>query len=144
MKMCFITCRSLLGISWMWFFGAVFLAQFPSFAKDVLHGDERVASALLVVFSVGIGVGSLLCEMLSRRQVEIGLVPLGAIGMSVFSIDLYFASRGLAPGNGLSVAEFVSMSAHWRVIADLGLLSLFAGLSTPGSCSRAWRHWACA
>src|SRR6185503_21196298 len=87
--------RSLLGISWMWFFGAAFLAEFPSFAKEVLHGDEKVASLLLVVFSVGIGIGSLLCETLSRRQVEIGLVPLGAIGMSVFAIDLYFASRGL-------------------------------------------------
>ena len=65
--------RSLLGISWMWFFGAAFLAQFPSFAKDVLHGDEQVASLLLVVFSIGIGVGSLLCEVLSRRHVEIGL-----------------------------------------------------------------------
>ncbi len=58
--------RSLLGISWMWFFGAVFLSQFPSFAKEVLHGDEQVASLLLVVFSVGIGIGSLLCEVLSR------------------------------------------------------------------------------
>ena len=84
----------------MWFFGAVFLAQFPSFAKDVLHGDEQVASLLLVVFSVGIGIGSLLCEVLSRRHVEIGLVPLGAIGMSVFAIDLYFASRGLPPSAG--------------------------------------------
>jgi 1-acyl-sn-glycerol-3-phosphate acyltransferase len=120
--------RSLLGISWMWFFGAVFLAQFPSFAKDVLHGNEQVASALLVVFSVGIGVGSLLCEMLSRRQVEIGLVPLGAIGMSVFSIDLYFASRGLSPGSGLTLAQFFAEPAHWRVMADLALLSLFAGL----------------
>ena len=71
--------RSLLGISWMWFFGAAFLAQFPAFAKSVLHGDEQVASLLLVVFSVGIGTGSLLCEVLSRRHVEIGLVPLGAI-----------------------------------------------------------------
>ena len=86
----------------MWFFGAVFLSQFPAFAKDVLHGDEQVASLLLVVFSVGIGIGSLLCEMLSRRHVEIGLVPLGAIGMSVFAIDLYFASRGLPPSAALS------------------------------------------
>ena len=85
--------RSLLGISWMWFFGAVFLAEFPAFAKDVLHGDEHVASLLLVVFSVGIGAGSLLCEVLSRHHVEIGLVPLGAIGMSVFAVDLYFAAR---------------------------------------------------
>jgi 1-acyl-sn-glycerol-3-phosphate acyltransferase len=120
--------RSLLGISWMWFFGAAFLAQFPSFAKDVLHGDEQVASLLLVVFSVGIGVGSLLCEVLSRRHVEIGLVPLGAIGMSVFSIDLYFAARGLPPSAGYTLASFFAEHAHWRVMADLGLLSLFAGL----------------
>jgi 1-acyl-sn-glycerol-3-phosphate acyltransferase len=120
--------RSLLGISWMWFFGAVFLSQFPSFAKDVLHGNEQVASLLLVVFSVGIGIGSLLCEVLSRRHVEIGLVPLGAIGMSVFSIDLYFASRGLPPAAGLTLSQFIAQAAHWRVMADLALLSLFAGL----------------
>ncbi|KQV99584.1 MFS transporter [Rhizobacter sp. Root1221] len=120
--------RSLLGISWMWFFGAVFLSQFPSFAKEVLHGDEQVASLLLVVFSVGIGVGSLLCEVLSRRHVEIGLVPLGAIGMSLFAVDLYFASRGLPPAQSLGVAAFVAQPAHWRVMADLALLALFAGL----------------
>ena len=120
--------RSLLGISWMWFFGAAFLAQFPAFAKEVLHGDEQVASLLLVVFSVGIGIGSLLCEILSRRHVEIGLVPLGAIGMSVFSVDLYFATRGLPPSAGYALAEFVARPAHWRLMADLALLSLFAGL----------------
>ena len=120
--------RSLLGISWLWFFGAVFLSNFPAFAKEVLHGNEQVASLLLVVFSVGIGSGSLLCETLSRRHVEIGLVPLGAIGMSVFSIDLYFASRGLPPAATQTVTQFVAHAAHWRVMADLALLSLFAGL----------------
>ncbi len=120
--------RSLLGISWMWFFGAVFLSLFPAFAKDVLHGNEQVASLLLVVFSVGIGVGSLLCEVLSRRHVEIGLVPLGAIGMSVFSIDLYFAARALPPAEALGLARFLAQPAHWRVMADLALLALFAGL----------------
>jgi 1-acyl-sn-glycerol-3-phosphate acyltransferase len=121
--------RSLLGISWMWFFGAVFLSQFPSFAKEVLHGDEQVASLLLVVFSIGIGIGSLLCEMLSRRHVEIGLVPMGAIGMSIFAIDLYFASRGLPPSTvPLTVGQFMAQAAHWRVMADLLLLSLFAGI----------------
>ncbi len=120
--------RSLLGISWMWFFGAVFLSMFPAFARDVLHGNEQVASLLLVVFSIGIGTGALLCEVLSRRHVEIGLVPLGAIGMSVFSVDLYFAARGLPPSAGLTLSQFVSMPAHWRVMADLGLLSLFAGI----------------
>ncbi len=120
--------RSLLGISWMWFFGAVFLSQFPSFAREVLHGDEQVASLLLVVFSVGIGTGSLLCEVLSRRHVEIGLVPLGAIGMSVFAVDLYLASRSLPPADALGLAAFVAAPAHWRVMLDLGLLALFAGL----------------
>lgn len=120
--------RSLLGISWMWSFGSVFLSQFPAFAKEVLHGGAQVASLLLVVFSVGIGAGSLLCEVLSRRHVEIGLVPLGAIGMSVFALDLYFASRALPPATDLTLAAFVSQPAHWRVMADLGLLSLFAGI----------------
>ncbi len=120
--------RSLLGISWMWFFGAVFLSQFPSLAKNVLHGNEQVASLLLVVFSIGIGIGSLLCEVLSRRHVEIGLVPLGAIGMSVFSIDLYFASRGLPASEIMGLAAFMAQGAHWRVMMDLLLLSLFAGL----------------
>ena len=123
--------RSLLGISWMWFFGAVFLAQFPSFARDVLGGDEHVASLLLVVFSVGIAVGSLLCETFSHRHVEIGLVPIGAVGMTVFAFDLYLASRGLHRGAGaalLGVGEFIAQSAHWRVMADLALLAFSAGL----------------
>jgi 1-acyl-sn-glycerol-3-phosphate acyltransferase len=120
--------RSLLGISWMWFFGAVFLSNFPVFAKDVLHGNEHVASLLLVVFSIGIGIGSLLCEVLSKRHVEIGLVPAGAIGMSVFSIDLYFASRGLPNVPSQTLGVFIEQGANWRVMMDLGLLSLFAGL----------------
>ena len=126
--------RSLLGISWMWFFGAVFLSNFPAFAKEVLHGNEQVASLLLVVFSVGIGTGSLLCEKLSHRQVEIGLVPMGALGMTVFAVDLYFASRGLVPptaqvaGGVYTLSGFLAQPAHWRVMFDLLMLSLFAGL----------------
>ena len=120
--------RSLLGISWMWFFGAVFLSQFPSFAKEVLHGNEQVASLLLVVFSIGIGTGSLLCEVLSRRHVEIGLVPLGASVMRVVAIDLYFASSSLPPAEVMGLGAFVAQPQHWRVMADLALLSLFAGL----------------
>ncbi len=120
--------RSLLAISWMWFFGAVFLSQFPSFAKEVLHGDERVASLLLVLFSVGVGIGALMCEGLSRQKVEIGLVPLGAIGMSLFAGDLYFASRALPASELMGLQDFLAISAHWRVMADLVLLSLFTGL----------------
>jgi MFS family permease len=124
--------RSMLAISWMWFFGAVFLSQFPAFAKGVLHGDEQVASLLLVLFSLGIGAGALLCESLGRRggaQAQgVGLVPIGALGMSVFAIDLYFAVRGLPPSDLQGIATFVGMAAHWRVMADLVLMSLFTGL----------------
>ncbi|MFN3862471.1 MAG: MFS transporter, partial [Roseateles sp.] len=116
------------GISWMWFFGAVFLANFPAFAKEVLHGSPQVASLLLAVFSIGIGIGSLMCEMLSKRHVEIGLVPLGAAGMSVFAIDLYVASTGLPASEPYSVVAFLAQPAHWRVLIDLTLLALFAGL----------------
>ena len=84
--------RSILGISWFWLYGALFLSQFPDYAKDVLHGDETQVSVLLAIFSVGVGVGSLLCERLSGHKVEIGLVPFGSIGMTLFGVDLYFAS----------------------------------------------------
>ncbi len=120
---------SLLGISWLWFVGATFLASFFNFAKDVLSANPDVVTLLLAMFSLGIGFGSLLCEKLSRRRIEIGLVPLGSIGMSVFGIDLFFASHALptAP-HLLSVGEFVRMPAHWRVLADLFLLAMFGGL----------------
>lgn len=120
--------RTLLGISWMWFFGAVFLSQFPSYAKEVLHGDAQVASLLLVLFSVGIGTGSLLCEALSRGRVEIGLSPLGAIGMTLFAVDLYVASSHLPAVALMDIHSFVVQSEHWRIMADLLLLSLFTGI----------------
>ncbi|MBC7802484.1 MAG: MFS transporter, partial [Candidatus Parcubacteria bacterium] len=83
---------SLLGISWLWFFGSIFLTTFTGYAKETLGGDQNVVTLLLAVFSIGIGVGSLLCERLSGHTVEIGLVPFGSIGLSLFGIELYFAS----------------------------------------------------
>jgi 1-acyl-sn-glycerol-3-phosphate acyltransferase len=119
---------SLLGISWLWFVGATFLASFFNFAKDVLSADPDVVTVLLATFSIGIGIGSLLCERLSKRRIEVGLVPLGSVGMSVFAIDLFFASHALPPaGHLLSVGEFLSRLAHWRVLADLFLLAMFGG-----------------
>ncbi|POR46155.1 1-acyl-sn-glycerol-3-phosphate acyltransferase [Paraburkholderia eburnea] len=119
---------SLLGISWLWFVGATFLASFFNFAKDVLWADPDVVTLLLAMFSLGIGFGSLMCEKLSRRRIEIGLVPLGSIGMSVFGIDLFFASHALpAASHLLSVGEFVGTLVHWRVLADLFLLAMFGG-----------------
>ena len=119
---------SLLGISWLWFVGALFLTSFSSFAKDVIGGNESVVTLLLGTFSIGIAIGSLLCERLSGNKVEIGLVPFGSIGMSLFGIDLYFASRGLShSGASIGIMAFLANSAHWRVLADLFLLAMFAG-----------------
>ncbi|MBS1191143.1 MAG: putative phospholipid/glycerol acyltransferase [Rhodocyclaceae bacterium] len=119
---------SLLGISWFWFYGATVLAQFPNYAKEVLHGDESVFILLLTVFSFGIGVGSLLCEKLSGHKVEIGLVPFGAIGLTVFGADLYFYTPALpAPGGTQDFAAFLAQAANWRGLADIVLLGLFGG-----------------
>jgi 1-acyl-sn-glycerol-3-phosphate acyltransferase len=118
---------SLLGISWLWFFGSIFLTTFTGFAKETLGGDQGVVTLLLAVFSFGIGVGSLLCERLSGHKVEIGLVPFGSIGMTLFAVDLWFASRGMTPHGLDGIAAFLADHSHWRVMADLFLLAMFAG-----------------
>jgi len=120
--------RSMLGISWLWFYGAMLLNQFANLSKDVLGGDEHVATLLLAVFAVGVAVGSLLCERLSGKKVELGLVPFGSIGMSVFAVDLYFATRGLQPIGQSGIMAFLARPEHWRVLADLFLLSVAGGL----------------
>jgi len=118
---------SMLGISWFWFYGATFLTQFPNFAKDILGGDEHVVTFLLALFSVGIGVGSLLCERLSGHKVEIDLVPFGSIGLSVFAFDLWLATRNMHATGLAGIAEFVGQPGHLRVVADLVLIGLFGG-----------------
>ena len=118
---------SMLGISWFWFYGATFLAQFAGFSRDVLGGDEHVVTVLLALFSIGIGIGSLLCERLSGRRVELGLVPFGSIGLTVFAIDLWLASRNLGATGLAGLDVFFANPAHWRVAADLVLIGLFGG-----------------
>lgn len=120
---------AMIGISWLWFVGATLLASFFNFARDVLYAGPSVLTLLLTMFSVGVGLGALLCERLSRGRVELGLVPAGALGMTVFLADLYFASRdGTNPGHLRGLAEFLSAPGHWRILADLWLLSMSAGL----------------
>ncbi|HKY90684.1 MAG TPA: 1-acyl-sn-glycerol-3-phosphate acyltransferase, partial [Nevskiaceae bacterium] len=119
---------SVLGISWFWLYGATFLAQLPTYTKTYLGGNEQVVTLLLAVFSVGIGLGSLLCERLSGHKVEMGLVPFGSIGLTVFGIDLYLAVSGPAEVTGRGMAEFLKDPASHRVLWDLGLTGLFGGL----------------
>ncbi len=119
---------SVLGISWFWFYGATFLAQLPNWVKLNLGGNEQVVTLLLTVFSLGIGLGSLLCERLSGHKVEIGLVPLGSIGLSLFGVDLYFAAPGAAASTGLGASVWLAQAGSIRVLADLGLIGIAGGL----------------
>ena len=119
---------SILGNSWFWFYGALMLSQFPVYAKDYLHGDHGVFVLLLTVFSLGIGTGSLLCERLSGRKVEIGLVPFGSIGLSVFGIDLYFASLGYTNTAAVDMAGLLAQAGVMRILADIVLIGVFGGL----------------
>ena len=117
---------SILGISWFWFFGGAMLSLFPPFCKDVLGSEPSLVTLFLSIFSVGIGLGSLLCERLSRRQLELGLVPLGSIGISVFTADLFFAGIP-SSSQGMGVLDFLRDPAGIRIVADLLLLSIFSG-----------------
>ena len=121
---------AIVAISWFWFYGATLLAQFPNLAKDVLHGDESVFILLLSVFSIGIGLGSLLCEKLSKGRVELGLVVFGAIGLTLFGADLYAASTSIHAASSpalQSYVNFIGTISHWRLLADIALIGLFGG-----------------
>ena len=119
---------SILGISWFWLYGALFLAQFPAYAKNVLGGSESSVTLLLAVFTLGIGLGSLLCERMSGKRVEIGLVPFGSIGLTLFGIDIYFASpTGPFATEALGVAALLSIPTVWRILFDLVMLGIFGG-----------------
>lgn len=120
---------AIVGISWFWFYGAVFLSHFPGYAATVLGGDEQAVTLLLAVFSVGIAVGSLLCERLSGKRVEIGLVPLASIGLTVFGLDLWWASPAQEAGATLRpLSELLAQPGTWRILFDLVMIALCGGL----------------
>ncbi|HWI25128.1 MAG TPA: MFS transporter, partial [Lysobacter sp.] len=119
--------NAVLGVSWFWFVGTVLTSQLPTYAELNLGGNPTLYILALALFSIGTGVGSMLCEKLSARTVEIGLVPLGAFGMSAFLFDLYFARTGVAAANGLGVSTFLQQPGSWRIVVDLTGVGLFAG-----------------
>jgi len=120
----FLSC---LGISWFWFFGATFMTQLPNYTKEFLGGSSQVVTLVLTIFSIGVGIGSLLCERLSGHRVEIGLVPFGAIGLTVFGIDLYFANPDAATTLNMGAMQYLQSAGSWRVALDLFLIGVFGG-----------------
>ncbi len=120
---------SILGISWFWLVGATFLAQFPAFAKDTLGGDKTVITLFLTLFSVGIGLGSLLCNRLLQGAVSARYVPIGALGMSLAVLALYFTTRNHVPGDGfIDWQAFLALPSNWPIVASLLALAILAGL----------------
>ncbi len=126
---------SILGISWFWLVGATFLTQFPNFAKIELGANEQVVTLFLTVFAVGIGVGSVLCNKMLKGEISAKHVPLGALGMTLFTVDLYFAGGGVTPSPALiGAVEFlahpVNWAVNWRIVADLALIAVCGGVYT--------------
>lgn len=125
---------AILGISWFWLVGATYLSQFPAYAKDVLGADAHVVTLFLVTFTIGIGLGSLLCGSLGGTGTTLWTVPLGAIGLALFGLDLYFASPAAPPDGGAIGGEAIGVGAYlarvrdWRVLADLTFVALSGGL----------------
>lgn len=120
----------ILGISWFWLVGAVFLAQFSPFAKDVLHANENVVIMFLTMFAVGIAVGSVLCSKLMKGQIHAKYVPLAAIGMSIFAVRLYITTGQTTTAEGaelMSILDFIQQPVGWRVLVDLFALAVCGG-----------------
>ncbi len=119
---------SILGISWFWFFGSAVTLQIPAYTLEIINGNEQVTTSLLVAFAVGVGIGSLLCERMSDHRIELGLVPFGSIGLSLFAIDLYFAQPVMQSEAVYSVGEFLKRPGSARVLFDLAMLGAFGGI----------------
>lgn len=124
---------SMMAISWFWFMGASYLTQIPNFTKSLLGGDNHVVTLLLAVFSIGVAAGSLFCERLSEKKVELGIVPIGSIGISVFGVDLYFncatfLAAQVTTGEPVGVAAFIQQAGALGILADFAAIGLFGGL----------------
>ncbi len=121
--------RAILGVSWFWFFGATLLTLFPTYGRNVLHVNEQVVTVFLMTFCIGIGLGAMLCSVVARFRLAMGLVPAGALGLSVFAFDLFFASLAFEPTVGLAgIATFLASSGSARIVIDLLGLAICGGL----------------
>lgn len=118
---------SILGISWFWFFGATLLSLFPVYVKNALYGNENVVTFLLAIFSIGVAVGSVICERLSHERLELGLVPFGSIGLSLFVLDLGLAGSLPSTAEARTILQLIYTPGSFRILFDLAALSVMSG-----------------
>lgn len=121
----------IIGISWFWLVGATYLSQLPVYVKDVLLFEPDVVTLFLTVFSVGIGIGSFLCTKLLNGEIKSNYVPISMLGMTLFGVDLYFASThsiAASPDTLMSIGQFFSSFSYWRILFDLLFIAICSGL----------------
>lgn len=119
---------AMFGIAWFWFLGSGYLVQLPAFTKEVLQGDKYVIALLISLFSIGIGIGSMLCKRLSGEVVEIGLVPIASVGLTLTGLDLWFTGAAFEHTHGVGIAEYFALDGSVRLLLDILLLGVFGGL----------------
>jgi len=119
---------TIIGISWFWYYGATFLTQIPEFTRQILHGSETVVTFLLTIFMIGIALGSLLCERLTGHTANLKLVPVGAVGLTIFSASLYFATQGLGNvDHAQDIMQIIAQSQYWPALVSLLGIGIFGG-----------------
>ncbi|MGE5415484.1 MAG: MFS transporter [Acidobacteriota bacterium] len=122
---------SIIGISWFWLIGLALLSVFPTYCKDFLHANASVVTLFLALFSIGIGVGSILCEKLSFKRTELGLVPIGSLGISLFALDLFLVGDpGFSSAHLINVSQFLGTLPGKRIAVDLFMMAVFSGFFT--------------
>ncbi|MGR8950158.1 MAG: MFS transporter [Gammaproteobacteria bacterium] len=117
-----------LTISWFWFIGATFLSMVPTYGKENLNADEHVVTLLNAAFTIGIAIGSIICERFSRGRIELGLVPVGCLGISLFAGDFYFSALGANTDVVITVAKFFHHPASVRAFVDLLAVGTFGAI----------------
>jgi acyl-[acyl-carrier-protein]-phospholipid O-acyltransferase/long-chain-fatty-acid--[acyl-carrier-protein] ligase len=121
---------SIIGISWFWFIGLTFLSQFPIYTKNIINGDEFIVTLFLSIFSIGIGVGSIMCNKLLKGQINGKLVPFGSIGISIGILLFCFSSNFYqTPENIISLKEFLTNGYYgYLIVLSLLMIAIFSGI----------------
>jgi len=119
---------AMFGIAWFWFLGSGYLVQLPAFTKDTLLGNKEIIALLISLFSIGIGVGSMLCKKLSGQVVEIGLVPIAALGLTIFGIDLYFTTSAFTHTETVGFFTYFALDGSVRLLIDIFMIGVSGGL----------------
>ena len=123
---------AILALSWFWLVGAIYLGQFAAFARLVLHADNQVVTVFLTLFSLGVGLGSLLCARLLKGEISAWPLPLAALAITLFTLDFALSSGAAALPSGQlgGLGSFLDRWQSWRLMVDLLAISMAGGVYT--------------